>query len=120
ALLPRHEQGLGSCERNRAGLGEQTLRQLRRQSGQQTFRSGKLRHRQSRPFDWTHPQSHFGPPPVAKGRYPRALYARIYALSEAHLPPDLAVLALVMTPLRVRSDARSTVLAPLILASRRH
>src|SRR6516225_9806633 len=61
ALLPRHEQGLGSCERNRARLGEQTLRQLRGQTGQQTFRSRHwLYHRQPRPFGWTHPQPREG------------------------------------------------------------
>src|SRR6266568_6322528 len=38
ALIPRHEQGLRGCQRDRARLGEQTVRQFRRQSGQQTFR----------------------------------------------------------------------------------
>src|SRR5262249_56692047 len=80
ALARRHEQGLGSRERNRARLGEQILRQLRRQSGQQTFRSGNwLRHRQSSPFNWTHPQSYFGRYIIAKGPHLREPYAGIYA-----------------------------------------
>src|SRR5262245_63677863 len=34
ALVPRHEQGLRSCQRNGARLGEEALRQLHRQSGE--------------------------------------------------------------------------------------
>src|SRR5262249_24736398 len=80
ALLPRHEQGLGSRERHRARLGEQALRQLLRQSGQQTFRFGNwLCHRQSSPFNWTHPQSYFGRYLITKGPHLREPYAGIYA-----------------------------------------
>jgi len=42
ALLPRHEQGLGSRERDSPRLGEQTLRQLRGQRANKLSGLGKL------------------------------------------------------------------------------
>src|SRR5271166_2276801 len=55
AFIARPKQSLIGCKRERASLGEQTVRQFRRQSGQQTFRPGdRLRHR-APPLPWLGP-----------------------------------------------------------------